>query len=171
MTIPGNHLQDNAYMAASSSIPPHPRPNVYFEQGRPNVYYFASPYSAPDVYTREKRYIQALMAAGELHKMGYCLIEPIGMSHHTAKVCALPTGYDHWKSRDRAFIDHSDGIIVLNIPGWVESVGVSDEIKFAFANNKPVWLYETTFKGQPLYGNFTRLDGTTYTALKGTLSP
>lgn len=142
---------------------PSNNPPVAWDPKRPHVYYFASPYSSSHIYTSEMRYTKALIAAGELHNRGYCLIEPIGMSHHTAKVCNLPTGYEHWKTRDRAFIDHSDGLIVLTIEGWFQSVGVTDELQYAFATGKPVWMYETDFKG---VSRFTVLDKETFIQIK-----
>lgn len=114
---------------------------------QPAVYYFASPYTAKTTLLKEERYLKAVLAAAELGEQGYCLIEPIGMSHHSAKVASLPTGYDYWKRRDRAFIAHSDGVIVLMIDGWLESVGVSDEIAYAFEIGKPVFMYYTAFDG------------------------
>lgn len=127
------------------------------------LWYLASPYSAPDAYTRENRYMQVMYAGGELITKGFMLIEPITMTHHTAKLFKLPPGYEYWKARDRAFIDACQGLIVLLIPGWFESVGVSDEIEHAFLNNKPVYLYQTNFNGN---AEFMQLDEASYYTTK-----
>ena len=41
------------------------------------------------------------------------------------------SGYQFWQKRDRWFIRKCDGIVVLTLDGWVESEGVTDEIKYA----------------------------------------
>lgn len=134
-------------------------PGTYIAPNKPAVYYLASPYSSNSAYVREERYLKALFAGAELIEKGFCLIEPIGMSHHTSKVGGTPTGYDYWKTRDRAFIDHSDGVIVLMIDGWFESVGVTDEIHYAFEQGKEVYMYITNLKG---HNEFMQLDRDSY---------
>jgi len=104
-----------------------------------SVYYFASPYSDPDPAVREHRYVDTIDIATKLINHGYCLLEPIAMSHHHAQRFGLPSGYDFWKTRDRKFIEITDGVIVLMLPGWKESVGVTDEIQYALSLGKPVY--------------------------------
>lgn len=114
------------------------------------VYYFASPYSSPDAYIKELRYLQAIDIATQLIKKGYTLIEPIAMSHHHAQRFDLPTGYQFWQERDRKLIDCSDAVIVCMLEGWDKSVGVKDEINYALVQNKPVYYYDPDqglFKG------------------------
>ena len=108
-------------------------------QIKDKVYYFASPYSNEDAYVREQRYLDALYAATELTKRGFTLIEPIAMSHQHSQRFGLPGVYEFWQERDRKFIQISDGVIVLTIPGWQESKGVTDEIQFAKSIGRPVY--------------------------------
>ena len=105
-----------------------------------NLYYFASPYSDPDPYIRERRYIDTIKIATELIHLGFILLEPIAMSHHHAQRFGLPSGYAFWKSRDRKFIERSDAIIVCQLHGWDKSVGVTDEIEYAQELGKPVYF-------------------------------
>ena len=75
-------------------------------------------------------------------KHGFNLIEPIGASHPVAHMYKLPVGYAYWQERDRALIQHSDGVLVLRMKGWETSVGVADEIAFAITNNIPVFYID-----------------------------
>jgi hypothetical protein len=146
---------------------PKPDRELYSGKGydstQPNVFYFASPYTAKSVLLQEERYLKAVLAAAELGERGFCLIEPIGMSHHSAKIATLPTGYAYWQRRDRAFIECGKGVIVLDIDGWFNSVGVTDEIHYAFEIGKRVWMYKTDFEGN---SSFMELDRNSYLAAK-----
>lgn len=122
---------------------------VVSDTGQPikdKVYYLASPYSHPEPYIQEMRYILTTYIGSLLTKVGYTLIEPIGMSHNTAKMFKLPTGYEFWKTRDRLLINKCDGVILLQLKGWEESEGVKDEIEFA----KKLWLPIFTVKSSDI---------------------
>jgi hypothetical protein len=103
------------------------------------VYYLASPYSSKNEYVKEHRYLTICAISAALTNMGYLLIEPIGASHPIARMFKLPTGYEFWKTRDRALIERSNGVIVAMMDGWEQSVGVTDEIEFATSIGKPVY--------------------------------
>lgn len=121
-------------------------PDFVKEAGLPpakgKIYYLASPYSSDDPLIKEMRYVMVCAFSAALHNEGYNLIEPIGASHPIAKTFDLPTGYDYWKERDRLMIDKSDGVIVCQLNGWNQSVGVTDEIEYAITNNKPVFFVD-----------------------------
>lgn len=110
------------------------------------IYYLASPYSTPvergqdPVKLRNSRHEQVQYVGHKLYELGYVLVEPIASSHYKAEKYGSKATYEYWKSRDRKFIDITDGVIVLNIEGWKESVGVTDEIGYAKACGKPVYL-------------------------------
>ena len=103
---------------------------------RTKVYYLASPYSHDSEFIKNFRYLAVDYAASILNKLGYHLIEPISMCHDKSKSYDLPSGYRYWKTRDRNFVKMSDGIIVFNLPGTIESIGVQDEIQFAQKHGK-----------------------------------
>jgi len=95
------------------------------------VYYLASPYSHPLEDLMNARYEAVNEAGASLCQRGFILIEPIAMCHTKSLKYNIPTGYEYWKTRDRKFISISGGIIVLMLPGWKESIGVSDEVAYA----------------------------------------
>ena len=103
------------------------------------MYYLASPYSNSDPLIKEQRYLSVVYYGSLLTKMGYTLIEPIGMSVPASQKFDLPDGYEFWKERDRLFISRCDGIMVMQMPGVDESVGVQDEIKYAKSLGLPVY--------------------------------
>jgi len=102
------------------------------------VYYLASPYSHKDPDVVENRYQQVEEAAAILSMRGFTLIEPIASSHHKAKKYQLPTDYEFWNNKCKSLINISHGLIVLTIDGWSESIGVTDEIKYAESRGLPI---------------------------------
>lgn len=103
------------------------------------IYYLASPYSHTSPLVREIRYVLTGFVAATLAKKGINLIEPIGMCHPHSQIYDLHTGYEAWQKRDRALIEKSDGVIALILPGWAESVGVTDEVCYATSLDKPIY--------------------------------
>lgn len=101
--------------------------------------YLASPYSHLNKVIMDYRYFLVAAAAAELYRKGFNLLEPIGSGHPIATKYDLPQGYEYWMQRDRLMIERSDGVIVLTIPGWAESKGVTDEVKYAKELGKPVY--------------------------------
>ncbi len=121
-------------------------PEWLFLIDKTKVWYLASPYSSTDPEMVHKRYKAVNKAGAILCKEGFILIEPIAMCHHKSLEFDLPQGYEYWKTRDRKFVSMSDGILVLQLPGWIESTGVTDEVAYAQSLGKPVmYLTANTF--------------------------
>lgn len=108
------------------------------------LYYLASPYSHPDPYIKHLRYEQINKIAVLLIERGLLLIEPIASCHDKSLKYKLPTGYEYWKTRDRALIKKSDGVIVAMMDGWKESIGVTDEVEYATSLDKPILFLNPT---------------------------
>ena len=110
------------------------------------VWYLASPYSTPvveGISTRDickLRHERAELFGLYLIKAGYICWEPIASSFFKAITWGVPQTYEFWQDRDRAMIEHSDGVIDCDMVGWKQSTGVTDEIKWAKANDKSVYL-------------------------------
>lgn len=113
--------------------------NIFDSLSTNKVYYLASPYSHKTKKVMNQRYEKVNEAGALLCLMGYTIIEPIAMCHHKSLKYAMPTGYEYWKKRDRTFVHMSDGVIVLTLPGWQESVGVTDEVAYAKSLKKKVY--------------------------------
>ncbi len=104
-----------------------------------DVYYLASPYSHKDAYVRHLRYETIDMVAAKLFLKDFILIEPIGSCHSKSLKYDMPTGYKFWQTRDRKMIEISDAVLVITLPGWKESTGVTDEIEYAESLGRPVY--------------------------------
>ncbi len=57
----------------------------------------------------------------------------------------LPHTFSFWENFDKTFVERCDTILVLTLPGWNESIGVAEEIKYAASLNIPINFcdYET----------------------------
>ena len=113
-------------------------PTSIYRLDKSKMYYLASPYSHEFKSFMIARYERTIKAGYKLIKEGFKLIEPIAMCHEKTMRFDLPGGYEYWKDRDRHLVDLCDGLIVLTLPGWDESIGVSDEIAWAEKQGKPI---------------------------------
>lgn len=99
--------------------------------------YLASPYSHPDPWVRELRFVAASRAAAELIRQGQVVFSPIVHSHPIAR-WGLPLDWGFWERFDRKFLEVCDAVVVLMLPEWEDSQGVQAEIAAARALGKPV---------------------------------
>ena len=93
--------------------------------------YLASPYSHPNPLVREARYRIARDAVAHLLIRKIWVYSPIVHCHDLTKEYSLPFDATHWREYNEAMLREADELVVLNIPGWRESVGVAAEIAFA----------------------------------------
>lgn len=100
--------------------------------------YLASPYTDPDPSVMERRYMVARRELGLLLRRGEHVYSPIVHCHHIAEDCELPRGWDFWWDFNKAMLAPARELRVLKLKGWRESVGVREEINFAYTKGKPV---------------------------------
>ena len=86
--------------------------------------YIASPYSHPDKYIREHRYVLVLTYTHLCMKQDEIVFSPIAYGHEFMRF-----GEEYMPS---------DRLRVFKIEGWDKSVGVREEIQFAEHLNIPV---------------------------------
>lgn len=106
------------------------------------MFYIASPYSSPDPAVRAERFMAVCRAAALMMKQGMHVYSPIIHSHPIALIGDLPKGWDYWREYDEFFIKHCDGVIVLMLDGWKESIGIKAELELAEKYGKPVRYME-----------------------------
>lgn len=106
--------------------------------------YLASPYYHKSEYVRQKRHLQAALAAGFLMKwQGYCVYAPIVQSKTIADLIDLPHSFEgFWESQDFCHIDSCDELHVLRLDGWQQSQGVKAEIDYADSKNMPIHYWD-----------------------------
>jgi Domain of unknown function (DUF1937) len=92
--------------------------------------YLASPYSDPDPFIRDQRYLAACRATVQLLLTGQTVFSPI-VNGHGLVPFGLPTDWPFWARHGERYIARSDELLVLAMPGWEESVGVQAEIEIA----------------------------------------
>lgn len=96
--------------------------------------YLASPYSHEDEAVCLDRYENASHVTAELMGRGEVVFSPIAYAHPLAMRYDLPLGWDYWQKVDKAMLAACDSLWVLQLDGWMASVGVQAEIELARAS-------------------------------------
>src|ERR1035438_412186 len=93
--------------------------------------YLASPYNHKSVRTRQKR-IDAVTAFGfKLIQEGLNVFCPITQSSNLQKTSGDKLTHEEWMRVDIAFLSKAKLLVVFCLDGWMESVGVKEEIDYA----------------------------------------
>ncbi len=116
------------------------------------VYYLASPYTAMnapnpivEVLIQNKRYAEITAVAAKLTLEGFILLTPITVSHMLkAYEPSLGTTWNFWKRIDTKLLEKADAMIVVQMEGWAESVGVTAEIGIMENAKKPIFYMAPT---------------------------
>jgi nucleoside 2-deoxyribosyltransferase len=72
--------------------------------------------------------------------MGCHVYSPIWATHRAAILYQLPKDHLFWLAFNKAFLDPAVGVLVADIDGWKTSKGTQQEIAYARATGKPVYL-------------------------------
>lgn len=101
------------------------------ERGNKVFVYLASPYSHPDPFVREMRYLWTMKELGGFLKNGVHVYSPIVHCHELAKVADLPRDAGFWESYNFAMLERAQQLWLLMLPGWEQSVGCKAEVAHA----------------------------------------
>lgn len=93
--------------------------------------YLACPYQHADKQVMRERFDAVNRAAAQLMREGMYIFSPISHTHPIAECGDLPRGWDYWEAYDRALLSCCSKLIVLQLPGWEQSVGVQAETAIA----------------------------------------
>jgi hypothetical protein len=104
--------------------------------------YLASPYTHPDASVREMRYLDALDALNWLVGNRIWTYSPIVHCHHLSAKYTLPGNHEFWQDYNHLMILNSRGMMLLQLPGWKESNGVTDELDYADHLGIPVTVMQ-----------------------------
>lgn len=96
-----------------------------------SYHYLASPYSDPNPELQAYRYSEACRASAWLMKRGFLVFSTIAHNHPIAMRFGLRSDAAFWWEYNQTMIRYSGGVIVLQIGGWRDSIGVEKEIKLA----------------------------------------
>ena len=108
--------------------------------------YLASPYSHPDPFIREFRYLAAMRELTRLLKDGVHVYSPIVHCHELAKIADMPRAADFWERYNFTMLAAAEQLWVLMIDGWQESKGIAGEIAEAQRLRLPIIQIEEKFK-------------------------
>ena len=100
--------------------------------------YLASPYSHKNKVIQSRRFHAVCLATARLIAMGKNVFSPIAHSHVVARAGKLGLGWERWAEIDFEWIRMCGNVWVLQLDGWVESVGVQAEIRFAQSMAFPI---------------------------------
>jgi hypothetical protein len=100
--------------------------------------YLASPYTHPDPFVREHRYLYTAKAVMYLLERKKWVYSPIVHCHELAKIGGLPVDAEFWREYDFAMISHCTSFIILRIEGWEHSKGVAAEKAEAERLHRPI---------------------------------
>ena len=112
------------------------------------IIYLACQYAHPDLSVRNERFRLATNTAAKIISQGYIVYSPITMTHPLDVVLAghhNTLGSDYWVNFDEAFMDACSEMIVLQIEGWDESLGIKREIEYFKAQGKPIYYLPKEF--------------------------
>lgn len=128
----------------------HPPANPTAEQAAVGkvLTYLACPYSHPSPIVREERFKFCTRAAAWLiREKGWNVFSPITHSHPLHVQGGCSGDWSFWEQFDREYISLSCRLVVLLLPGWSKSTGVSSEIKIAQAQGLEILYLDTTLDG------------------------
>ena len=100
--------------------------------------YLASPYSSPDPFTREERYLAAMRKVIDYLRTGNWVYSPIVHCHELAKMADMGKDFNSWKQYNFHMLELASEMHVLQLIGWEDSIGVKWEIRHATDLNIPV---------------------------------
>jgi hypothetical protein len=109
--------------------------------------YVASPYSDPDLLTRQSRYRAACHFAQWCAIQKIVIVSPIVHWHSVAGWFNLPTDAAAWARQNDTLLADAARMFVLGIEGWNLSVSVKSEIEQHMARKRPLFFAEPAGDG------------------------
>ena len=108
------------------------------------IIYLVLPYTHKNKEVEDFRALFSDFVLAELSRQGHTVIAPVSMCHHAARRFGLPTDWKFWEKVDSEILKVCDKLMVVQLPGWEESVGVTAEVKLAKEMEKEIVYAEPT---------------------------
>lgn len=106
--------------------------------------YLASPYTHELKSVMHERFLAAAKATADLIAQGHLVFSPILHGVPLVEYADLGHLWADWENINREWITRCDGVWVLKITGWDNSVGVRAEVEFALSIRKPLKIVVPT---------------------------
>ena len=100
--------------------------------------YLAVPYSSDSEEVMAFRAEVSDFIFSELSKEGRVIYAPISSCHHVAVKHGLPRNFEFWEKMCIEFVSACDKVVLICLPGWKTSTGVTAELKLAEELGKEV---------------------------------
>ena len=97
--------------------------------------YLASPYSHPSDIVRDLRFRAVELALADTLQNRIWTYSPIVHCHSLALRYGLPRHFGYWREYNEAMLEPAACLVVLQLPGCADSIGVASETAFAHKNN------------------------------------
>lgn len=106
-------------------------------------WYVATPYSKWIHGLEDANMVAQKLTARLLEKFVPCY-SPISHTHGIATYVTQVDKRDHkfWLDADKPLFDAAYGLLIADLPGWRDSLGVALEIKWCKEARKPYWLLD-----------------------------
>lgn len=106
-------------------------------------FYLATPYSKW-AHGLEDANVVAQKLAARLMEHRVPVFCPIAHTHGIAQYVTQvdKRDFDFWLGADKPLVDAAYGVLVVDLPGWRKSRGITQEISWARATNKPLYLMD-----------------------------
>jgi hypothetical protein len=102
--------------------------------------YLAGPYTHKSARTVNERRRTHCKAANFLLQKGQLIYSPIAHGHAIEAPEQPHVPYDVWIAHGLAMLALCEGVLILTLPGWRESNGVTLELKHARALGKRIYV-------------------------------
>ena len=106
--------------------------------------YLALPYTDEDEEVMDFRAAVSDIICADLMNQGRYVYAPISACHHIAKKYDLPRTWEFWKGMDELFVSLCKKFIIITLPGWEDSTGVTAETEIANRHNIEIEYIDPT---------------------------
>lgn len=103
--------------------------------------YLAAPYSDENKIIIEQRMKVFCQTDSKLMKAGVFTMSPL-MKHFILQYEKLPGDWEYWQHYSRDMLKRADAMIVVMLPGWAASLGLTEEIRDAKALGLPIYYID-----------------------------
>lgn len=105
------------------------------------LFYIALPYTHKDKAVIAQRVDKFCAFDSKLNMENIQTVSPILKHLLLERNLDMPGDWNFWKDLSYTYLSRCDGMIVYEMDGWKESLGVTEEIKFAKQKNIPIMQF------------------------------
>ena len=108
------------------------------------IEYLVIPYTHKSKEVENFRAMMSDFIFAELSKAGRTVIAPVTMCHNASRTFGMPTDWKFWQRIDSELLKVCDRLLVVQLPGIENSVGVKAEVELAKGMGKEVIFVDAT---------------------------